>query len=50
MKEYRVLKPIRFAARNYNAGEIVAIPDDRIEKYKNSIEPVETAKKAKESN
>lgn len=50
MQQYLVTSEIRYAARFWNAGEVVEMPPDRAEKYlkDNKIEPVKASKKGGE--
>lgn len=48
MNEYKVLKPISYAARSWNVGETVYMLGDRAKKYGDALElvtPQKTTKK-----
>lgn len=51
MNEYKVLKPINYAARSWNVGEAVHMTGDRAKKYGDALElitPQKTSKKPAE--
>lgn len=49
MNEYKVMKPINYAARSWNVGETVHMSGDRAKKYGEALELITRQKTDKKS-